>query len=195
MTHIRTTLRPSARGALVGTLALIAVPAFAQETVQGTYALPDGKPKVTATLAVRPGAGLRRTLDITMAPVGGTAPFRQYELELSKQMHIIAVDGALQAFVHEHGERPGPGGHFRIGMAFPHQGLWHVYADAVPRGIGQQVVRFDVPIGTAPSAGIRPDLAPTGHLSSDGSYAVQVEAAELKAGQDSELRLHLLRDG
>src|SRR4051794_9681770 len=45
--------------------------------VIGSYALPNGTPKVTATLMVGPGEGLRRTPDITITCVGGSAPILQ----------------------------------------------------------------------------------------------------------------------
>jgi len=100
------------------------VPARAEQAVQGVYALPDGKPQVAATLAMTPEGGLRRRLDIAMTPVGATTPVRRYDVELSKQLHLIAVDGALRTFVHEHADRPDASGHFHVSATFPHPGLW-----------------------------------------------------------------------
>jgi len=91
-------------------------------------------------------------------------------VELSKQMHLIAVSDDLRTFLHAHGERPGADGHFRLPVAFPRGGGWHVYADAVPPELGQQVMRFDVNFdgaGTSPAA--KPvTLQPTGLTGSDG---------------------------
>lgn len=190
---------PTRRGAaavLAAALALLgALPARAQGQVPGSYALPEGSPKVTATLAVAMGQGLRRTLDIAMTPIGGSAPIRQYDVELSKEMHVIGVDAALQSFVHEHGDKPDANGQFRISMSFPHPGLWHVYADAVPKGVGQQVMRFEFPVGPATAGEQKPNLAPTGPVASNGRYSVRLEADALKPGQEASIRLHLLRDG
>ena len=91
-----------------------------------------------------PEGGLQRRLEIAMTPVGARTPVRKYEVELSKQLYLIAIDGALRAFVHEHADHPDPSGHFHLTVTFPHPGLWHVYADAVPQGLGQQVIRFDL---------------------------------------------------
>jgi hypothetical protein len=142
-----------------------------------------------------PEGGLRRRLDIAMTPVGATTPVRRYDVELSKQLHLIAVDGALRTFVHEHADRPDASGHFHVSATFPHPGLWHVYADAVPQGLGQQVIRFDLSVGTGEPDQTKPDLAPTGPTASDGRYSVRLDDMDLKAGQEAELGLHLLRDG
>ena len=174
---------------------LLAAPAFAADSISGTYALPEGRAKVSATLATTPGQGLRRTLDIAMTPIGGTAPVRQYETELSKQLHVIAVSADLRDFVHEHGDKPAFDGHFRVTMPFPHAGLWHVYADGVPQGLGQQVFRFEVPIDAGMSEAASPALQPSGLESSEGRYGGRFDAFDLKAGQKTQLALHLLRDG
>lgn len=168
----------------------------AAELLTGAYALPDGQPKVSATLTVSPGGGLRRTLDIAMTPLGATAPATRYETELSKQLHVIAVSADLRDFVHEHGEAPARDGHFRVPMTFPHPGSWHVYADGVPEGLGQQVMRFNVVLGT-PSAAPAPlqDLTPTGLTATDGGYAARFDGFGLKAGQEAQVSLHLLHGG
>ncbi len=135
---------------LVLVLATIsASPAFTGEPLAGVYALPDGTAKVGAILTVQPDHGLRRVLDVAMTPVGGTAPLARYETELSKELHVIAVSADLRDFVHEHGDKLGSDGHFRVPMTLPHAGPWHVYADGVPQGLGQQVMRFDLVVGAS----------------------------------------------
>lgn len=170
-------------------------PAVATEGQQGIYALPEGQAKVSATIVVSPDRGLRRTLDIAMTPLGGTAPVTRYEAELSKQLHVIAISDDLRDFVHEHSDGPERDGHFRVPFTFPHKGKWYVYADGVPGGLGQQVMRFDLAIDV-PKSGARLALPqPTGTRASDGRYSVRFDAFSLKAGQESDLALHLLRDG
>jgi len=194
--HTRAARRLSMAAILAGLLALAGLDsARAEPSVQGTYALPDGTPKVTAVLTAAPESGLRRTLDIAMTPLGGTNPIQQYDVELSKELHVIGVDSALRTFVHEHGDRPDPSGHFQVGISFPHPGLWHIFADAVPHRMGQQVLRFDLPVGSTPSSQAGPDLAPTGPVAADGRYAVRLESLQLKSGQQATIQLHLLRDG
>jgi hypothetical protein len=168
----------------------------AAEMLIGTYALPDGQPKVSATLVVLPGSGLRRTLDVAMTPIGSTAPVTRYETELSKQLHIIAVSADLRDFVHEHGDTPAADGHFRVPMTFPHTGSWYVYADGVPDGLGQQVMRFNAVLGKPSAApALLQDLKATGLTATDGGYAARFDDFGLKAGQEAQLSLHLLHGG
>ena len=164
----------------------------------GAYALPDGQPKVAAMLTATPKPGSQagtQILDVAMTRLGTGQPVTRFETELSKQLHLIAVSGDLRTFVHEHGDKPDARGHFRVPMTFPHAGLWHVYADAVPAGLGQQVMRFDLDLGGAPGAQPAPTPQPTGLDGTDGRYGVRFDALDLRSGQEAELRLHLLRDG
>ena len=165
----------------------------------GIYALPDGRPKVAATLAAAPEAGGpagAQVLDVAMTRLGTGRAVTRYETKLSKQLHLIAVSGDLRTFVHEHGDKPDASGRFRVRMAFPHAGLWHVYADAVPAGLGQQVMRFDLDLGVAGTPGAPPTPPqPTGLEGADGRYGIRFDALDLRAGQEAELRLHILRDG
>ncbi len=181
----------------------LAIPAHAAPLpapTTGIYALPDNQAKVSASLTVTPRAKNAplgtRVLDVAMVALGSTRPITRYEVELSKQMHLIAVSDDLRTFLHAHGERPGADGHFGIPVVFPRGGGWHVYADAVPAGLGQQVMRFDVNFDDAgaPPAAKPVTLQPTGLTGSDGRYSVKFDALDLRAGQESQLTLHLLRD-
>lgn len=196
MTHsiVRAALLASA---LATTAPAIAAPDPA--SITGTYALPDGQAKVSAILTIRttgapPGSVL---MDVAMAPLGAARPITHYEVELSKRLHLIAVSDDFGSFVHEHGERPAADGHFRVTMELPRGGAWHIYADAVPAGLGQQVIRFELNLdsnGATPAA--RPAAPPpTGLDGADGRYAVRFEALDLRAGQEAQLTLHVLRDG
>lgn len=183
----------------------LAVPAHAATApasvpINGAYALPDGQPKVSATLALtqapRGGSPNAYVLDVAMTPLGGSRPITRYDVELSKRLHLIAVSGDFRTFVHEHSDAPDARGHFRVPVTYPHAGLWHVYADAVPSGLGQQVMRFDLELGGAGAGSpSRPALQPTGLDGVDGRYGVRFDALPLRAGQEAELRLRILRDG
>ncbi len=173
------------------------VPYSTAPALSGAYALPDGQPRVAATLTATAKAGGpagTQTLEVVMTRLGTSRPVTRYDTELSKQLHLIAVSGDLRTFLHGHGDSPDGSGRFRVAMTFPHSGLWHVYADAVPAGLGQQVMRFDLDLGGEPS---RPQPAPrpTRLEGADGRYGVHFDTLGLQGGQDSELKLHILRDG
>lgn len=166
-------------------------------TLSGAYALPDGQPKVAATLTAAPKAGGGPgtwMLEVAMTRLGASRPITRYQTELSKQLHLIAVSGDFRTFVHDHSNKPDGTGRFRVPMTFPHGGLWHVYADAVPAGLGQQVMRFDLDLGSEPSRS-QPTPEPAGLEGADGRYGVRFDTLDLRAGQDAELSLHILRDG
>ena len=63
-----------------------------------------------------------------------------------------ATDSAFSTFLHEHPGKAGPDGQFRVAMTFPKPGVYHVFADAMPTGLGQQVVRFDVNVSAPAGA-------------------------------------------
>ncbi len=145
------TLAPAMTTAMLPAIAAEPSPTPAPK-LTGAYALPDGQAKVAAMLTATSQPGGQpgtRMLDVAMTQLGTGQPVTRFETELSKRLHLIAVSGDLRTFVHEHGDKPDASGHFRILMTFPHAGLWHVYADAVPAGLGQQVMRFDLDLGGA----------------------------------------------
>ena len=178
-----------------GCLTLAAAAAAAPApSVAGVYAMPGGNAAVTGSLRAAPGIGAgRQALDITMTPVGGSQPLRRYDVELSKRLHLIAISDDLLSFVHVHNVAPGADGHFRLALDVPRAGPWHLYADAVPSGLGQQVLRFDLDLG-GPRA-TKPALQPTGNEGGDGRYGARIGALSLTSGQEAELPLTLLRDG
>lgn len=169
--------------------------AHGAEALTGAYALPEGQPKVAASLAATPGRDGTETLDIAMTALGQQRPLTRYETELSKQLHVIAVSSDFRTFVHEHAERPAANGHFRVSMRLPRPGRYHVYADAAPSGIGQQVMRFELDVGGAQAPQPPAAPLPSPLEAADGRYAARFDPFELRAGQESQLGLHLLRDG
>ncbi len=132
------------RAAAFALAACLPLAVHAAETLTGAYALPDGRPRVRATLVATPGRSGVEMLDIAMTQLGKQHPVAKYETELSKQLHIIAISSDFRTFVHEHADRPATNGHFRVAVPLPRPGLYHIYADGVPSGIGQQVMRFEL---------------------------------------------------
>jgi hypothetical protein len=166
--------------------------------IQGVFALADTQPKVTgtATVAATPlaGMGAEAVVAVSMVPVGGSRPVTEYDLELGKRLHLIAISAGGRGFVHEHGDRPGADGVFRVRLRLPWGDVWRLYADATPAGLGQQVLRFDVDLGAGPGAEPGgPD--PSGLQARDGRYSVRFDSLALQAGRDAQLSFHLLRDG
>jgi len=89
-------------------VACLPLAAHAGETLTGAHALPDGGPKVSATLVATSGWDGAETLNIAMTATGQQRPVTKYETELSKQLHVIAVSGDFRTFMHECADRATP---------------------------------------------------------------------------------------
>jgi hypothetical protein len=182
---------------LTGALATIAGTAIfaAGATLEGTNALPNTQQSVMGKLVAMPGGGNSEILDFALIGVGDGKPITKYDVELTKQLHVIAISDDFTAFLHDHVTRVARDGHFRLNMAFPRPGLYHVYADSTPSGLGQQVLRFDLPVGTTESSRKPTALFATGLEGTDGPYAVKFDGLDLTAGQEAALTLHIEKGG
>jgi hypothetical protein len=158
-------------------------------------ALPDTQDSVTGKFAAKPGKGNSESLDFVLTRVGEGKAITKYDVELTKQLHVIAISDDFTTFLHDHVTQVAKDGHFRLNMAFPRPGLYHVYADSVPSGLGQQVLRFDLPIGTTQASRKAAGPRATGLAGSDGPYAVKFDALDLTAGREAALTLHIEKEG
>ncbi len=173
-----------------------ALPSFAAEaTLRGAFALSGMAEKVTAELVVRATGPLTRELLIAFTDKATGQPITHFDEELTQELHMLATDSDFSSLVHEHGGKPGLDGRVRVAMHFPKPGTYHVYADAVPMSLGQQVIRFEVPVDvtTGPTA---PQQASVGVAKgSDGPYMVKLDTSALRVGTESKMALTILKDG
>jgi len=163
--------------------------------LEGTNALQAGHSQTRGFLNVTMVAGdpLEQHLDLWMTPASGGGAIRQYTVEMTKRLHMIIVSDDFEHFLHIH-PTLGADGHFSIDARFPTPALYHIYADAEPAGIGQQVFRFDVPIAGGRAASAR-SLAPTGRSVAAGPYIVTLSATTVSAGRETDVTVHVLHDG
>lgn len=169
----------------------------AEASLDGTFALPGVAGKIAAELVVRETGPLARELVITFTDKATGQPVTQFEEELAQKLHLLATDSDFSSFIHEHPGEPGPDGRFRIELRFPKAGLYHIYADTMPLGLGQQVVRFDLPvsIAAAPSSAAGLPAPENVTKGSDGPYSVRLDASALRAGTESMMALTISKDG
>jgi hypothetical protein len=161
------------------------------EPIKGVFAL-AGKPagiEGTLEAMAQPNG---EALDIVFTRPDQAVPLKDYAVELTKQLHVIAIRSDFGDFVHDHVTRVDEDGHFRLVMKLG-PGLYHIYADCAPTGLGQQVVRFDVSVGGVKAQA--PDLQPTGLSASSGDYTVRFDALSPVAGQEAMTTLHILKNG
>lgn len=167
----------------------------AQPPLKGAFALPGAAEKVTAELVVRETGPLTRELQIAFTDKATGRPITQFDEELTQELHVLATDSDFSSFVHEHAGKRGADGRFSVAMRFPKPGTYHVYADAMPKGLGQQVVRFEVPVGVAASPAARQQMPVGATQGADGPYSVKLDASTLRAGTESMMALTILKDG
>lgn len=196
----------TARRALAGSVAFVAL-AFAaptllaqDATVEGVFALPGAEQAVTGQLDVTETGPLTRQVELTFAHQDSGEQITGFDVELTQQLHILATNAGLTHLIHEHADVVGDDGRFTAEIEFPAPGLYHIYMDVVPTGLGQQVLRFDVTVGEDAAAG-QPAM-PSGQdvsigplVSSDGPYSVTMDAAHLRPGAESLVSLLVERDG
>ena len=158
----------------------------------GTFALESGTARTHGFLRAEPSAAdpLRLHLDLWMTRNGSTTPIRRYSVDMTKLLHLIVVSDDLATFEHAHPVL-GPDGHFTLDQRVPAPGLYHLYADAEPAGIGQQVFRFDVNAGAAAASERKRVLPAPARTVTAGPYTVQVSGTTLHAGHAADLAVQV----
>lgn len=148
-------------------------------------------PAFHALLALR-GTGMRRSLDLVEFGRSPQEPIRSYVVDMTKPLHVIVVSDDLREFQHVHPQL-GSDGHFKLAISFPRSGLYHIYADATPRGYAKAVFRFDVAIGDGPATA-RPGTV-TQETAQAGPYTVRVSSVRVRAREDTPLLVAVQRVG
>jgi hypothetical protein len=174
----------------------LAGPAAASTVVEGVFALIGGKQQVAGELVATPASTpTDLKLDISFHRVAETNALKRYDTELNRQMHVIAISDDLGVFMHHHVTHV-VDGHGQVRMAFPQPGLYHIFVDAAPKTIGQQVLRFDLTVGDDPVTPMisRPLGTPETSAKS-GLYTLDFDQLDLKAGQPGQLTLHITEYG
>ena len=167
----------------------------AASSIPGSFALQGGVPSTQAHLEMTTAGKehLTRHLDFAMTRAADGLAVRDYQVELTKKLHVIIVSDDLSVFLHVH-PRLLQNGHFVLDQHFPAEGKYHIFADATPTGLKQQVFRFDVGIGavSAEHTGAR---IPTGNPVKAGPYTVTLSTATLTVGRPEMIRIHIANHG
>lgn len=163
-------------------------------TLNGQFALQGQQPQTQGFLKVTPvpGKPLSQHLDLWMTDPGKPQAIHNYQVEMTKKLHMIIVSSDFKTFIHDH-PTLGPDGHLRITEAFPSPGTYIAYADALPNQLNHQVFRFKFDVGK-PGAEPR-TLQPTGMGVQVGPYEVDISSVRLRSGTMSMLDVNILKDG
>lgn len=164
--------------------------------IAGVFALQGGTQKANGHLAVSAiqGHPLERELNSWMTRNGSATPIRSYETDMTKLLHGVIVSDDFTTFLHVH-PLFSKNGHFTLEQRFPRPALYHVYADGEPLGIGQQVFRFDLNVGSPRKKNAARELMPTGSVAIAGPYTVTLSSLRLSTHGETMLRLRITRGG
>jgi hypothetical protein len=180
--------------ALVSAICLIAMAmAYAGTVLRGTFALQGGVARTDGYLDAAPGAGSNAwKLDFWMTPRNGT-PIQAYDLDMTKLLHVIIVSDDFKTFIHVH-PRLLSNGHFVLDQTLPHAGIYHVYSDGRPSGIGQQVFRFDFQAGRTLLSAPR-DLSERSAVAHVDGYSVTLSSLSLRSGSSAHITVRISKGG
>lgn len=181
--------------ALVGGICLMAmVTASAGTVLHGTFALQGGVPETAGYLDVAAGARANTwKFDFWMTPKNGGAPIRTYDLDMTKLLHVIIISEDFKTFMHVH-PRLLSSGHFTLDQSLPHSGIYHIYSDARPSGIGQQVFRFDFQAGRAVPIAPK-DLSERNPVAQVDGYSVTLSSLSLRSGSPAHIAVRIAKGG
>ena len=172
---------------------LIAALVASPVSLRGTFALQSGSARTNGHLnATQFGASpLRQRLDLWLTGSDGKT-IRRYDVDMTKRLHLVIIGDDFQTFEHVH-PTLAPDGHFSIVAAFPKAQAYHIYGDCEPTGIGQQVFRYDLAIGSGATA--TRDLVATGRSVLVDGYRVTLEGTRLRAGSETKVEVHVTKAG
>jgi hypothetical protein len=180
---------------LAGAICLMTmVAAYAGTLLHGTFALQGGVATTAGYLDVTPTVSSDAwKLDFWMTPKNDRAPIRAYELEMTKLLHVIIVSDDFKTFMHVHPKLLSTG-HFVLDQELPRPGLYHIYSDARPSAIGQQVFRFDFQAGKAVPIAPR-DLSERNAVVHVDGYSVALSTLSLRSGSSARIEVHIAKGG
>lgn len=168
--------------------------AYAGTALDGTFALQGGVARTAGYLDIAPGASPNVwKLDFWMTPKNDGSPIRAYGLDMTKLLHVIIVSDDFRTFIHEHPKFSSTG-HFVLDQSLPRPGIYHIYADGLPSGIGQQVFRFDFRAGKAVTTGPR-DLSERNAVAQVGGYSVTLSSLSLRVGSSAHIAVRIAKGG
>ncbi len=181
--------------ALVGGICLMTtVTACTGTVLDGTFALQEGVARTAGYLNPAPAARSNAwKLDFWMTPKNGGAPIRAYDLDMTKLLHVIIVSDDFKTFIHVHPKLLS-NGHFALDQTLPHPGMYYIYADGQPSGIGHQVFRFDFQAGKTSRTAPR-DLSERSAVAHVDGYSVTLSRLSLRSGSLAHIVVRIAKGG
>jgi hypothetical protein len=160
-----------------------------EPSLQGAQAQTEGFLKASAPS----GNALEQHLDVWMTMPGSAVPIKDYQIEMTKKLHMVIVSDDFKTFLHVHPTLE-PTGHFLLTQQFPAAGTYFVYADALPNALNHQVFRFKLDVGHASPPSAR-DLPTTGMGVQVGPYEVDLSTVRVHSRRMEMVDVEVLENG
>jgi len=178
---------------------LVSAPLLARASVgpleqTGIFALLGGTPKIVSKFWAEHGSGLSATLKIRQFTMDGKTPILRYTIDMQKLMHLVVIRDDFATFDHLHPAFDAQTGIFSAPFTKNANHRFFVYADSMPKGIGQQVFRFTIE-SDGPLAPAKPSLTASPVTSKAGPYAVTLAKTTLAANVPLKLDVTVRRGG
>lgn len=176
---------------------LVIAAAAAAAPLSGTFALLGGTQHIAVRAIVSHPRPNDVTLDIVQSTRPGGPPIRNYKMDMTKLMHLIAISDDFRQFVHEHPSFDRKTGAFRQTLTVNPAHSYIVFIDSQPKTIGQQVFRFTIPSVAHPAATMKPlpPSTPSPTAVSAGPYTVKLAKTTLPAQSAQQIPLDITRGG
>jgi hypothetical protein len=181
---------------IVSVFLLLTTAAASGEVLKGQAALQGYSVQTEGFLKATPMPAnpLQQQLDVWMTAPHSSAPIRQYQVEMTKKLHMVIVSEDFKIFLHIH-PALSASGHFLITQTFPAAGTYFVYADALPNDLNHQVYRFRLDVGHPSEPSSPRDLPSTGMGVEAGPYEVDLSTVRIHAGRMEMIDVSVLKDG
>ncbi len=177
---------------LLMTFALaVAAPVEAAQLYQGKDVTIVGAQPMRAYLQETPAPN--GAIHFDMWEVSDGKVVHDYDWDMTKLMHMIVVSDDMRYFDHIHPSLL-PNGHWSIDYSPAERGLYHIYLDGIPHGIGRQVFRFDVPEGSVSHARAR-SLHAAGLAAQVGPYRVTLDPVSVPIGEIATITVTITKNG
>jgi hypothetical protein len=186
-----------------GALAAVALAALAAGVLRasvgppeqrGIFALLGGTPKILSEFWAVQGTGLSATLQIRQLALNGKTPILNYDADMEKLIHLVVVRDDFATFAHLHPTFEASTGIFAQRFTKEPNHRYYVYADTVPRHLGQQVFRFTME-SDGPAAAYKLATTPSSTSSLVAPYTVTLGRTTLAANQAQTLSITIFEGG
>lgn len=177
---------------MLAIVALATIASVGPAQQNGTFALLGGTQRIVSKFWATHGAGTSYTFNVQQSTKDG-APIKAYEIDMQHYMHMVVVRDDFATFAHKHPAfNTGTGG-FETNFTKERNHRYYVFADSIPKGMGQQVFRFLVE-SDGPYAMYKLSAAASGPNSKAGPYTVTLAKTTFTANAPHDVDLTVAKD-